>query len=175
MQQGVAPHVPTISASFRRQSELFEAGEQKGVVSFSPRARDASESWAGLSLSFGHSVPLRMFCFYPEIKVFPFQYILPLHVPLSGFSVASSGLTLHQLPFQTSACSPKFVKQGPSSWHNNGKQSKVELYLKVVCLRKVLFLNKYTSHCSHIYRMYGRFLSKGFLFYPIIKHQFKNV
>lgn len=82
------PHVPTISAlqaleggvgclrlGSRRELSALALGPGMPLI------------WAGLSLSFGHSVPLRMFCFYSEIKVFPFQHILPLHVPLSGFSL----------------------------------------------------------------------------------------
>lgn len=85
---GVAPHIPTISAL-----QALEGGV--GCLRLGNR-RELSASalgpgmpliWVGLSLSFGHSVSLRMFCFYSEIKVFPFQHILPLHVPLNGFSL----------------------------------------------------------------------------------------
>lgn len=42
------------------------------MLSFSPRAREmARQRQAGLSMTFGHTVPLRMFGSHLETKVFP--------------------------------------------------------------------------------------------------------
>lgn len=97
------------SASFRRRSGLFEAGEQKRVVSFSPRARDASD----LGRAF---LVLWSLCAPQDVLFLLWDQGFPISTysasPCSSewlLPVTSSGVTA-PAQFQISACNPKFVK-----------------------------------------------------------------